>query len=130
MIDPRLIVCLVLIVTSFGAGWKVEGWRWDAAEKARVEAEHQAYTAAAERLNNAAKSFEDTAANLAKRRTIVEREIRHEIEKPVYRDCLIPVSGIILYNKAGEITGESNDKENKYDWAKIWQIDSHIRSNR
>ena len=99
-LQMQLIVLAVSVVTAFGAGWKVQGWRWDAADKTRIEAEHAAYTAAGARINAASEKFETIAANLAARRTIVEREIRHEIEKPVYRDCLVPASGVQLYRNA------------------------------
>ena len=37
-VDVRMIITIVVLVMSFGAGWTVQCWRRDSADKERVEA--------------------------------------------------------------------------------------------
>lgn len=39
----QLYIALAIAVVSFGAGWKVESWRWDSAEKVVIEKTHTEY---------------------------------------------------------------------------------------
>ena len=35
--SPQLLIFAIVAATSFGAGWKVQSWRWDASLKAEAE---------------------------------------------------------------------------------------------
>lgn len=84
------IAALVVSVLSFSAGWRVQGWRWAAADAKAVE------VARAREAELRAAVDEASAAHEADRgrirtefRTIVQ-EVERVVEKPVYRDrvCL------------------------------------------
>ena len=97
-----VIVAGVVFLSGLTAGVKVMSWKHGAAEKARIVAENEAYEKSSARVNEVSAKLEAAVANIEKKRIVVEREIRHEIEKPVYRDCIVPASGVLIYNRAGE----------------------------
>lgn len=57
MIQAQAIGAVVIAATAFGAGWKVQGWRWDAS--LRQEAENRVAA------TNAARAREHELANAA-----------------------------------------------------------------
>jgi len=40
---------------------------------------------------------------------VITKEIKTEVEKPVYRDCIIPLSGVQLLNKMSESLNKSRE---------------------
>lgn len=95
----QIYIAAAIAVISFGAGWTTNGWRYEANEKA-------SYEAAIEKANKASSALETAISELEKNKFIVQREVRHEIEKPVYHDCLLPASGLQLYNDS--VSGKPN----------------------
>lgn len=71
------ILAGILAVTSFGAGWKANGWKHDSEYLARMEGGRIA--------------LEKTAEAIAKiditHQTIYQKVQTNVIEKPVYREC-------------------------------------------
>ena len=97
-----LVVAATIFLSGLTSGIKLMSWKHGAQEAARITAEQKAYATAADRINAASDQFEVIAANLQKARPVIEREVRREIEKPVYRDCVVPPSGLLLYRNATE----------------------------
>lgn len=90
MIYTHLAAALLSLVLGFSAAWKVQGWRWAAAEKARIEADAEALAARSRSADKAAEAHEkDKAADRVEFRTIIQ-EVERVVEKPIYRDreCL------------------------------------------
>lgn len=80
---------IVALVSAFG-GWKFHSW-YDAAERAEYE-RGQAM---------ALKGAADAIAKIDVRAVTISRQLETEIvEKPVYRDCRVPASGMLLVHRA------------------------------
>lgn len=98
-----ILFCLVFAAGIFVSGVSV-GKRW---EEGRNAVEKQHITEAVEAANlEAAKAI----AAIKVRHTTVQNEVRREIEtNTVYRDCLLPDSGVRLINQA--IAGSASNSE-------------------
>lgn len=73
----QLILAAIIATTSFGAGWRVNGWKHDSEYAARMEGGRIA--------------LEITAKEIAKiditQKTIIQKVQTNVIEKPIYREC-------------------------------------------
>lgn len=105
----RLAVYAVLVVIGFGIGWKVNGWRHDAADLAQMEADQAAIQVAAEQARKVAELRQartDIAAQLEierdrKAETVVKEVIRDVIryvQTPAASDCGIDSVGVCIIN--------------------------------
>jgi hypothetical protein len=93
-----VILALVMFGSGFGTAWKVDEWRHDAADTARVVAAEKAQAAADARAAEIADRFEDKLAKIKIVNTTVNRETTHELQSRVYTDCKLPESGRVLIN--------------------------------
>ena len=100
MIPPSLYVAAVLMLASFGAGWQIQAWRWKAAESAQIEQANQALVAEQKRSAEASKAYQEQLAKVRTKTRVIVNEVNREIEKPVYRDCVIPDNGRMLLDSA------------------------------
>lgn len=99
-VQAKLIGIAACLVLAFVSGWMVKGWQTDAKTL-------QAYSDAVDRGNAMGEKLEQSLAKLEANKFIVKSEVRREIEKPVYSECIVPVSGVRLWNKsANGDTGE------------------------
>ena len=89
----KLAIAAALLAAAFFSGWTIKGWRYEAAEKS-------AFEKAVSDANKASAALEQSIRTLEANKFIVQRELRHEIEKPVYNSCIIPSSGLQLYNES------------------------------
>lgn len=89
----KLIICLVMLVGSFGAGWRTRG---------AFEAEASAKNAEAVATIQAgvAATLEAKLADLRANERVIERETQKIIEKPVYRTVCIDDGGLRLLESA------------------------------
>lgn len=92
-VQAKLIAIIASLTLAFVSGWMVKGWQTDAKTL-------QAYQEAVENGNAMGAKLEDALAKLEANKFIVKSEVRHEIEKPVYDACTVPVSGVRLWNKS------------------------------
>jgi len=86
---------VVLLLLACWIGGCVQGQdqkqgEWDAAKVAEADGQAKALEAAAKEI----------AKIEVTQQTIVQKVRRETIEKPVYRDCLVPSSGVGLLNQA------------------------------
>lgn len=102
MIPPSLYVAAVLMLASFGAGWQVQAWRWKAAESAQIEQANAALVAEQKRSAEASRGYQEQLAKVKAKTRVIVNEVNREIEKPVYRDCVIPADGMRLLDQAIE----------------------------
>ena len=96
----KLAAALVALVVAFGAGWKVEGWRWDASEKAAVQAalaKYQQETAQAAKASSTLAAQQEQ--NHAEIRTIT-RTVDRIVVRPVYRNVCLDADGLRAVNAA------------------------------
>lgn len=94
---PYLIAALILLGAGFGAGWEVNGWRYEAERAAEMRGAREA-------LNLTAKEL---AKIDVKQVTIRQKVQTNVIEKTVYRECRHDPDTYRLLNDA--ITGKSTD---------------------
>lgn len=92
------IIAVALYGAGFGSAWKIEEWRYDAAEAAHVVAQAQAQAAADKRADEIADRFEKKLDNLKITNTTINRDVTHELQTRVYSDCKLPESGRVLLN--------------------------------
>lgn len=94
------IVALVCLVAGFGAGWRVNEWREQAAKTAAVEKAQAAQLAEAKRADEIAARFERKLAGFRVVQKTFYNEVRNETIQRVYSDCVVPDSGRLLLNRA------------------------------
>ncbi len=112
MIDLRLIGAGVALVTSFGAGWYVQGLRWDA-DVARIERQAtEAREAMRAQYEAQATDYEGFRADNETAETHTKTQIREvfrDVEIPA--DCAVPDDAVRLLDqarvRANEATGQS-----------------------
>lgn len=90
MIYTHAAAALMAAALAFGAAWKVQDWRHDAAEKDRIEQEAKERGIRSQRIDTAATRHERDKGEIRTEFITIEKEVRHVVEKPVYRDgmCL------------------------------------------
>lgn len=107
----RLASYALILVIGFGIGWKVNGWRHDAADLARMEADQKAIQAAAEQARKVADlraQRTEIAAQLEIERNrearVVERTVTNDVIKyvqtPAAAQCGIDPDGVRIINAA------------------------------
>lgn len=100
-----LIAAVVAVSLAAGAGgaWKVQAWRWAAADAERVQQQAEANRMAEKRSGAAGLAYERSRAAAAVERQIVYQEVERVVDRPVYRDreCL-DADGVRLVNAAGQ----------------------------
>lgn len=98
-----IAVAIFLAGLSFGGAgaWKVQAWRQDSAELARVEKTAQEARSQARRMDVAAESFQARQQAADARETEVQPEVLRVITQVRYRDvCLDPDGMRILSDDA------------------------------
>lgn len=88
----------VALALGFSGGWKTQGWRWDAADKQRIELEAKERQKQLDRANTASFSFEDKkAANEIRYRTVTVT-LEKVVERPVYLQQCVDADGLQQLN--------------------------------
>lgn len=93
-VSPHLIAGAILAALAFLAGWKVNGWRIDSAQRQADESAQKAATAATEAAVTAIKGIEVRYVPIKQKGETITREV------PVYRDCLHDDGGLRVVNEA------------------------------
>ena len=93
-------IAAAISIGSFTAGWSVNDWRVEAQRKASIEAAYKERDDAQARANEIALRFETKLSKLRIVNRTINNEVRHETEKLVYRDCLVPAGGVLLVNRS------------------------------
>ena len=108
-----VILAGITFLTGLGLGAKIVSWKRDSQDNTRIEAENKAYAKSVEKVDSVSAKLENAIADIGKKRIVVTKEIRHETEKPVYRDCVVPASGVLIYNSAGESSTTSSAESSR-----------------
>lgn len=107
---PGIYTCvataLVAVAIGFAGGWETQGWRWDAADKQRLEQEAKELHRAAERAQASSTTFEGKrATNETKYRTVTVT-LEKIVERPVYLSACFDADGLRILN--AQISGDPN----------------------
>lgn len=95
---PALVAAALLAGLALGgtAGWQVQGWRWAAADAARVQAEHEAQRGQERAADAAAARHEAARADIQSRQRVITREVERVVEVPLYRRECLDADGLRL----------------------------------
>ena len=105
------IGALILIAIAF-----IAGVRYNEADHVREKAElmikaQKDLQAEIERKHKLALDYEKKLQDMAgKVRTIV-KTVEKEVEKPIYKECVLPVTGVATINNAAKTLNETRDME-------------------
>lgn len=100
----RLIAIAMLLAACFGAGWMVNGWRWEAKEAAKLKELERAQAKADKRSYDASSGFEKDKANVRTIFKTIEVEVDKIVERPVYSQSCFDESGLRILERATEET--------------------------
>jgi hypothetical protein len=101
-----VLVFLALVAASAGRfGYRLADGQWQAREAERLVAEAQALAEDRARAQAVAAAYEGVRAELARLAAVKRVEVMREVEKPVYRDCVLPESGRVLVDAAQDRAG-------------------------
>lgn len=89
---------LIALAVGFGGGWKTQGWRWDAADKQRIEQEAKERQKQLDRAHTASTTFEGKrTANETQYRTVTVT-LEKIVDRPVYVNQCIDADGLRALN--------------------------------
>lgn len=100
MIYTHAAAALLALVLGFTGGWKVQAWRWGAADAARLAAEAEAARAQRAAQDKASEGHEQDRAQQRVQFQTIYRDIEHVVEKPVYRNVCLDADGLRLVERA------------------------------
>lgn len=89
---------LVALAVGFGGGWKTQGWRWDAAEKQRIEQEAKERQKQLDRAHTASTTFENKRSTNETRYRTVTVTLEKVVEHPVYLQSCLDDDGLRILN--------------------------------
>ena len=89
---------LVAVAIGFTSGWKTQGWRWDAADKQRIELEARERQKQLDRATTASTTFEDKRATNETRYRTVTVTLEKVVERPVYLQQCVDADGLQQLN--------------------------------
>lgn len=94
MIPLPIITALVSAALAFGAAWKVQDWRHDAAELKRQEEASELQRLLARKSDNAAVSHEQFQERERVVYQTITETVDRIVEKPVYRNICLDADGM------------------------------------
>lgn len=112
MIYTHAAAALLALAVGLAGGWKVQGWRWDAAERSRLEAEAEVQRMRARVALVASSGHEADRVKIRTEFQTIYSEVERVVEKPVYRNVCLDADGLRLIAGAvrgGAAAGESGD---------------------
>lgn len=93
-IDIRMVITIAILVMSFGAGWTVQGWRRDAADKERAEAAQELQRENRRGANTASSGHEKDREAIRTEFITITETVEKIVEKPVYRNVCFDDDGM------------------------------------
>lgn len=100
----RLIAIAMLLAACFGAGWMVNGWRWEAKEAAKLRELERAQAKADKRSYDASSGLEKDKGNAETVFQTIRVEVDKIVERPVYRNVCMDSDGLRELERATEET--------------------------
>lgn len=104
------ILGITAIIALFGFFlWHYDNLSDRAAEADMLEDELRAVVVAQEKANATLLKYEQDLFHERKRTAELTKELADEVStNPVYASCVVPASGVLLYNRALKASSESN----------------------
>lgn len=98
---------LALALAAFGAGWAVNGWRWEAKQADALQAAIDQKAKDEQIANKKSEELEKQLASIQSNTRELNRRLAHETTDPAYA-CRVPPSGLQLLRDAisGNAAGE------------------------
>lgn len=105
------IVALLLIAAAFGAGYRYSDAQHEKEKAELIIQAQKELQAEIDKKHQLALEYEKKLQDLAgKVRTIV-KTVEKEVEKPIYKECVLPVTGVSAINSAAKLLNETRDME-------------------
>lgn len=99
MLYTHVAVGIAALAIGFGGGWKTQGWRWDAADKQRLEQETADLRRITEHARQASGTYEDKrTANETRYRTVTVT-LEKVVDRPVYLQQCLDDDGLRALNQ-------------------------------
>ncbi len=101
MNKQSLLLIILAYVLGVGSGWQIHSWKSSTEKLALLEAHNTAQRIIDDALDKISISTQEAIDGIQIRHTTINKEALTEIrEIPVYSECIIPVQGVELINKA------------------------------
>lgn len=107
----RIAAYFIVAAIGLAVGWTVKGWEQDSVNLAVAQAAKKIADDAAARDSSIAKTVEDRLATLTANKTVIDRGIIREVQKPIYQRVCLEPDAIRLLNAAAR--GEAPDDSGK-----------------
>ena len=102
-------VALAALAAGFTGGWKVQAWRWAAADGARAEAQVEQDRLQRRVADESAARHAAEVAAIAAQRRVLTKEIERVVEVPLYRNVCLDDSGLRLVEAAARGTDPAGE---------------------
>ena len=99
MIYTHAAVGVLALAIGFAGGWKTQGWRWDAADKQRLEQEAKDLHRANERAKASSTTFEGKRSTNGTKYRTVTVTLEKIVERPVYLQQCMDAEGLAVLNQ-------------------------------
>lgn len=110
-----LYAAIALIATTLGGAgaWRVQSWRYEARDKARIEAQIELDRNNRKVAQSASEGFENDRAKTTTQYRTIEVEVEKIVERPIYRDhACFDDDGMRALRSAIGATGNTGQPEN------------------
>lgn len=88
------IVAAAALLIGFVTGWRIQGWRWEAADARRLAAQQETTKRQVKAADKASEGHEaDKEQTRVEFRTIY-RDVERIVERPVYRSICLDADGL------------------------------------
>ena len=103
-----LYAAIALIASSLGVAgaWQVQSWRYEARDKARIEAQLELDRNNRKATQAASEGFENDRSKTNIKYVQIEVEVEKLIDRPVYRNVCYDTDGLRQLNEAIRTTGD------------------------
>lgn len=101
---------ILALVIGFTSGWKVQGWRWDSDNLAKMDVQRENERLNHRKADTASEGHEKRAAGLDAQFQVIYSEVERVTEKPVYHNVCFDADGMRELSNAigsGTSSGES-----------------------
>ena len=105
-------VALAASLFSGGAMYKVQAWRYEAKDKARIEAQIELDRNNRKVAQSASEGFENDRSKASIQYRTIEVEVEKIVERPVYVNACFDPDGMQLLRQAIRATGNTGQPEN------------------
>ncbi len=95
-------IALLLIAASFFAGFKYSSALEESAKAKLVLEKQEAINAEAERRHAVSLEYEKKLQEAKDKAKTIYKTLEREIEKPIYKECVIPPSGVTRLNDSAK----------------------------